>query len=198
MKLILLLAIFAAAGYAASPDSPTIFEDENRVIEIQGPIQNLIEQEEAILAMSLESDKPIDILISSPGGSVIAGLFFMDAMDRVKSRGIKIRCLVDKMAASMAMHIFGNCDERYALANSLLLWHPAYVTINFGRVTEERANELKEQLKMLTAHLEVKLKKALMITDEVYERHWRAEHFIPAFYLKENISPEFLKIVEDF
>lgn len=198
MKPILLIAIFAVAGYAASPANLPIFEDESRVVRIEGPIQNLIEQEEAILAMSLESDKPIDILISSPGGSVIAGLFFMDAMDRVKSRGVKIRCLVDKMAASMAMHIFGNCDERYALANSLLLWHPAYVTIQFGQVTEERAEELREQLKLLTYELELRLKKALMVSDAVYEKHWRAEHFIPAKYLKEFISPKFLKIVEDF
>lgn len=197
-KVVALLAMFTVAGYTATPIQQPMLQDVKRVIQINGPIKNLKRQTDKMLALSASSDKPVDIIISSPGGSVIAGMFFIDAMDRAKSRGVKIRCIVDKMAASMAMHIFGNCDERYALANSLLLWHPAYVTISFGMVTEERAKELKEQLHMLTYELELRLKKALNISDKMYEKHWRAEHFIPAKYLKEFISPEFLEIIEDF
>lgn len=197
-KVIALLAFFTAVGYSAAPLDNSFLQDDKRVLSIEGPIQNLNKQINEMMSLSEESSKPIDIIISSPGGSVIAGMFFIDAMDRAKSRGVKIRCVVEKMAASMAMHIFGNCDERYALAGSLLLWHPAYVSINFGQVTEERAEELREQLKMLTYELERRLKLALKLDDATYEKHWRAEHFIPAKYLKEFISPEFLEIVEDF
>lgn len=175
-----------------------LFSNPDRIVSIEGGITDLTEQEEKILSMSEVSNAPIDIIISSPGGSVVAGIFFINAMERVKARGVKIRCLVDKMAASMAMHILGNCSERYALAGSLLLWHPAYININFGRVTKERAGQIKEQLHILTYQLEENLRKALGLSVEVYEKHWRAEHFIPAKYLKDFISPHFIIILDDF
>lgn len=72
---------------------------------------------------------PIDILINSPGGSVMAGGFVLDAINLAKSRGYVVRCHTAVLAASMAFSIYNACSERYAFPNSALLFHPARVYV---------------------------------------------------------------------
>ena len=74
--------------------------------------------------------KKVVLLINSPGGDVYPGLQFIDAMEAVKTRGVKITCVVSNMAASMAFQILSKCDSRYSLANSLLLWHPMKLRVS--------------------------------------------------------------------
>ncbi len=65
----------------------------------------------------------IQLVINSPGGDIETGYLFMDMMRAIQARGTHIECFVPRMAASIAYIILMNCDSRYVLNNSRLLWH---------------------------------------------------------------------------
>jgi len=193
MKLLLLLSIFLFAKDTYS----AVSYDASRSIEISGPIQNLEMEKDKLLQLSEKSSEPVYIIIDSPGGSVIAGIRFVQAMDRAKARGVDIRCIVKGMAASMAMHIFGNCSTRYAFETSLLLWHPAYVFVRGAPITTKEAERLKTQLILLTELLEKRLRDALALPREVYDEYYYNEYFVAGDRLA-RMSPSFMQIIEDF
>lgn len=186
ITLLLAIDVFAFPSY-----------DKKRSIEILGRITNLEEEKDRLLELSQSSYKPINIIIDSPGGSVMAGLRFIQEMDRVKARGVEIRCVVRGMAASMAMHIFGNCSKRYAFETSLLLWHPAYVFVQRAPITTKEAERIKAQLILLTELLEKRLRKALALPLKVYEEYYYNEYFVAAERLSK-MSPNFLQLIEDY
>jgi len=76
-----------------------------------------------LIALASASKDPIEVYIDSPGGSVYAGMVFIEAMEKVKEQGVVIKCYVPQFAASMAFTIFTQCSERYALPYAQLLFH---------------------------------------------------------------------------
>lgn len=186
--LMLLLTTTAAAQQPLEIDS-------NRVVGITGRINNLTGESQRLLLLSNQDSAPITIVIDSNGGSVIAGLEFYRAMDRVKSRGVELRCVVVGHAMSMAMHILGNCSTRYALPTSLLMWHPAYVS-GYMKLDEDKAKRYGDQLKLLTRYLERRLRRALRLRRSVYRKHYKGEYIMLAADLK-RLTPKFLTVISD-
>lgn len=92
-----------------------------------------------------KSGKSVDIIIASPGGSVIAGNTLIDKMVNLRNEGIRFRCFVRGLAASMAFQFLLFCDERYATPHSFLLWHPVRIFAQ-GIITADTANNLATQL----------------------------------------------------
>lgn len=105
--------------------------DASNVVVIEGVIQgdNILPIGDLLLKASERGLKQVDMIINSPGGSVVTGFRFMNMMDEARARGLKIRCFVPEIAASMAFGILVHCDERHALARSFLLWHRARVSV---------------------------------------------------------------------
>lgn len=99
----------------------------------------------------------ITMIINSPGGSVRAGFQFISIMKEVKSRGIRIDCVVPSLAASMAFHFLMHCDTRSVLAESGLLWHRARVQLGGGMFSEPT---------LLTAPIAAILSRDLQETDD--------------------------------
>ena len=102
---------------------------------------------------SSKSDE-IMLFITSPGGSISAGMSFIDFM---KSSGKKFVCIAD-YAASMAFSIFQRCDIRYVMESSVLMQHLSgiYVSgdqpnaINFMKFLISMNKKLeKEEAKIL-------------------------------------------------
>ena len=117
-------------------------------IYITGPIEwNVVKAAEKLIELSQNSDT-IDILINSPGGQVIPGEMFVDAIELVKAQGVKVRCTTGVMAASMAFMIFSHCSERYAAPSALLMYHPARVA-GMVSLRGKDALELGKQLQEL-------------------------------------------------
>lgn len=120
--------------------------DKERTVTLSGIIDdNTFGAANQLIGLAEEDDDPIDIVISSPGGSVAHGLYFIQAMKEVKAKGIKIRCYVPTMAASMAFTIFTQCDERYALPYARLLFHSPRVSGTFtidAQISRQLANGL--------------------------------------------------------
>lgn len=72
-----------------------------------------------------EAPEVIQLVINSPGGSVAVGSTFLALMRSLQANGTQFRCYVPELAASMAFSILMQCNERYVLSGSSLLWHRA-------------------------------------------------------------------------
>jgi len=189
---ILLLTLLATTSWASEILRP------GRTIIISDRIDSNMNQVIATLE-DMTSDKSrrhINIILDSPGGSVSSGMALIQTMDRVREqRGIKIYCYVNRLAASMAMHILGSCDRRYAFPYTFLLWHEIRINAGFGAVlTETGLVTLWRQLRLLSTLLEPRLMEALGLTPEVFYYHNAVETLWPAAKLAE-LSPGFLEII---
>ncbi len=122
--MVLLLAVPCFAE--APPATPSFTVDEDTIF-IQGKI-------DAYTAAKVESKlrqlqkkklfKPsnVNIVIDSGGGSVIAGIKIIRLLDNLNAT---VNCLVDNFAASMAAMILETCDNRFVLADSIVMFHEA-------------------------------------------------------------------------
>lgn len=77
--------------------------------------------DKALNAILQNSSPNIYLYISSPGGSIMAGVHFID---KLRSSGKNVTCIAD-IAASMAFVILQSCDTRYVLDSSLIMQHVA-------------------------------------------------------------------------
>lgn len=137
--------------------------------------------------------KTIDLVLSSPGGSVVAGSLLIDRMEQLKMQGIIFRCAVRDIAASMAFQILLHCNERYAAPHSFLLWHPVRVFVQ-DVVTGQAAQVLAVQLASADEVALHDLRAHLPIADVDLVWHFQNETLHQAFNLL-MIAPGFFKEV---
>ena len=193
MKLLVFLTMLLTAPLFGGP----VFKyNEKRAIIIDGPIEALDEKAEDIRKWSLESTKPIFIVINSYGGSVIDGLKVVTAINQAKARKARVYCAVTDAAMSMATHILTACSGRYALKTSLIMWHPIAVNLMFASLTEKSTKRFNKQLVLLSEHLDKELMKALGLDKKVFDEYHENEYIQLATDL-DQIAPKFLKIVDD-
>ena len=141
----LAFAALLFSGPCFAKSSPTL--DPKRTLTIVGEVGgNMIPLAQRMVELS-KTPGDIDIVISSPGGSVAAGTFFITALELARARGSNVRCYVTGLAASMAFQIFAHCDERYALPTAYLLWHPVRAGFFMASFTPDQAAQLAEDLK---------------------------------------------------
>jgi hypothetical protein len=140
--------------------------EEGRIAVVSGAIANgLSDVEDAMAAWSSDgTKKPISLVINSPGGSVVTGFWFLNKMEAVRKKGVKINCFVPDLAASMAFQILVHCDRRVILSKALLLWHPVRTGTD-EPITAELAKELRATLLPLDAVIYKELKR-MMFPDQ--------------------------------
>ncbi len=130
----------------------------------------------AMAGAETPSKTPIDLLISSPGGSVQAGFLIITVMEDIRSRGTKFRCFVPDIAASMAFQILLHCDERYVGNRALLLFHRVRVMLGEGAVlTGPDASALSKDLYAVDRMIWGDLRKHLPLTRESTQYHFDHE-----------------------
>lgn len=99
---------------------------QDRIILLVGEIDDhmssvIISQ---LLYLDSVSQEPIDIYISSPGGSITAGLAVFDTMRHIKA---KVNTIVVGMAASMAAFLLASgTGKRKALPHAEVMIHQPY------------------------------------------------------------------------
>lgn len=97
---------------------------ENRIINLVGEVNDALAYHvtSALMVMAEESDKPIQMFINSPGGSVMAGLAIIDVMKHIKA---PVYTIVTGLAASMGAAILsaGEKGNRMALPNATVMLH---------------------------------------------------------------------------
>lgn len=189
MKFLILLVSFLLAPFAVAKSDVELKPE--RTIVLAGVITDSIVGP-TIDAMTklAKTGKDIDIVISSPGGSVIAGSLLVDRMVQMKSDGVKFRCVVRDLAASMAFQFLLFCDERYATPHAFLLWHPVRIFAQ-GVVTAQLASNLATQLQQadevalhdLRAHLSMPEADILMhFYNETLHQAMNLQSTAPGFF----------------
>lgn len=131
--LVILLSVLGLCGelFGAVNATEVPVVNPNRAYVIDGEINNgnifpigvaLVKR-----AMAGDTKAPVDLIIASPGGSVVTGFVFINAMSAAQAMGLEIRCFVPTIAASMAFQVLVHCNERYTLDDAFLLWHRARI-----------------------------------------------------------------------
>lgn len=175
----------------AAAGAPTV--DVGRSVVIGGVIQNgnIMHIGGQMIDWAKQSKDPIDLIISSPGGDVVTGFLFINQMEAVKAEGVKIRCFVPTMAASMAFQIFVHCDERYALSKAFLLWHRVRVSLGGGllsggsTVTAPMAKDLYLDMSRLDRLIFTETNNALDMPTHAVRYHFEKETLHVASQLEE-------------
>ena len=127
----------------------------------------------------------IVIVLDSPGGSVHAGWHFINAMRAAQAKGVTLECHVSGMAASMAFQILAECDRRYAMEYSFLLWHPVRASVR-GALLPKQAIVLAKLLTQMSRRLVSDLRKRFVVKDKYFWFHFRAE----TFHLASDVAPK--------
>lgn len=191
-KLFLLVLLSLVPQFSYSDE---VEFDHKRTIVIAGPINSdIVPLAAKLVDLAKTKDKPINLLIESPGGSVFTGFIFLNAMKMVQAQGVKINCIVPSYAASMAFIIFAYCNKRYAFDRSLLLFHP--MGINFmGKLNVPLADTIKKQFDILGSSMDDELAAIMGMSDRDYHDLNRKELFWIAGELAQVTSRGFITII---
>lgn len=109
-----------------------------------------------ISQLSKLNTNPIYLYIDSPGGSVDAGLQFINTMNWYMNQGKTINC-IGKSAYSMAFVIFQNCTNRYVITSTTLMQHqislsgikgPLNNLMNYLEMVEQMSLELDNMVSL--------------------------------------------------
>lgn len=199
----LLLTLLASCVMLQLPEAAAIdrleVTSKDRVIYLTGIIQvdGVSIANRLMTLAGTDKDKTIDIVINSPGGVIIFGDMIIAAMNAVKSRGIKIRCVTTVLAASMAYSIYNECSERYALSSALFLFHPSRVMLQQGSMRADEASETAINLAEEDTRTIKRLQEKMHMDEAIFlaafdkEKLWRAED------LQQACARGYLTIVTD-
>lgn len=121
--------------------------------QIDFPLANRIVQQ-LIYLESEDSERPIDLIISSPGGEVLAGLLIYD---QLKGMELPVNLYCAGLAASMAAMILagGEKGRRYVLPHSKIMIHQPLIAGGIGgnATSIQRTAELIMETKSITSEL---------------------------------------------
>lgn len=191
----LFLVLFAVVANAAPVEQfdvtikGTIQESRGQmfIIPPQGAtvMSNVLIDAMAALKAHPES---LSVYINSGGGEIGRnGHTFVQLLAKSAAMGTKVTCVVDEMAASLAMVIFSNCSERIMRPNSKLMWHSARVVLSAQtQLDQTQATQLLNYLTELNNVLWSPLK--AILNDNIgfqaacdQEYVWPAEQIIKTY-----------------
>jgi len=161
MVFLAIIGLLVAGLIADCAEGKTITLDKDMVV-LRGEVGD-DSISSTIRAISKVKGKKVLMYITSPGGSVIAGDRFIEFM---KTSGKKFTCIAD-FAASMAISIFQQCDNRYVMTNGILMQHVASWGVN-GQDPNNRA--LIKLIDALLSKLERGTSKAMRMGVAKYKK----------------------------
>lgn len=121
-KFLKFFSIFIAIVWSASPALSAehiTLTKENSVV-LRGEVTSA-SVDKALAEVLQNPSSDLYLYITSPGGSIMAGIHFMD---KLRSSGKNITCIAD-IAASMAFVILQGCNKRYVMNSSIIMQHVA-------------------------------------------------------------------------
>ncbi len=197
--LIVSSVLFGATNLYANDSklSKQVSINTKRLVIMNGVVggSTVLPASQKINSLLREGNAPIYMYINSPGGSVLAGYYLINQMEKAQGLGVKFICVVDNMAASMAFQLLAHCDSRYAMKSSILLWHPVRVAIFMALITPQIAQSITNDLKYIEALMVPKLLKELNIDEKTFYQHYNAETLQYASEVNKS-APGFLNVVD--
>ena len=146
LALLLLLCSSCGVAHAQELNSSSTIYFETEVTDES--VNTFIDQ----LSQAEQSNKDITVVISSPGGSVMAGWRMTHAIERSPAH---ITCRAEGMVASMAAIVFEDCDERVMTKDSVLMFHSVGMAVQGQDRQLENALRLAKALNFATAQIVV-------------------------------------------
>ena len=203
LSILVILCILMRSGVvradslgAPQPGEPgLIVASQTAVIHLPITGDNLAPISKWMVYHMSKGDRTINLVISSPGGSVDEGFRFIARMDYVKARGLAIKCYVVEQANSMAFLILLHCSERHALARSQLLWHRVGAIFH-GALRAPEAQALADDLRNTDAIILKDLERIPMEHSEIM-RHLELQTAHYAINL-DKLAPGFFTSVSTF
>lgn len=183
--------LLAACISSKAPAEPRIELKDAAVID-QPIFSNNLEVVGHFITESVNKRDAVHLIINSPGGSIMSGFAFLSRMDDARARGLKIKCYVPDLAASMAFQILLHCDTRYALPRAALLWHRVSVQIRGASLNALNTADLLRELKSADKLIVADLKEHLPVSDDVIMFHLDKETLHTAKDLNE-LAPGFFE-----
>lgn len=118
--------------------------------------------------LDIKDRKPINLKISSPGGSVFATLSIISTIESLKNKGYKIHGYSYGICMSGAFKIFISCSKRFAQSNTRFMYHQ--VQSYLGYTSVEATKRKLDDLEDLWTRCKKVIKKYTKITDEELDR----------------------------
>ncbi len=193
---IILAAILACVSISAPSNAKTLTLNPERTVHIRGPIGggSAINQASRIEELA-KTAEDIYLVINSPGGEVTLGYLIINSMNVAKERGVKFKCYVPQMAASMAFQVFANCNERYTLSGTYLLWHSVRVSAEMT-LTPALTKQLYFELRQIERRMTSELLSVMDVERKFFDYHYNAESLWVASQLNQSVK-NFITIVSD-
>jgi ATP-dependent protease ClpP protease subunit len=194
-KIFLVLLSFLSFVVPASAREKGVSINPDRTIAVVGPITGRTSflMIDVLSAYAAASKEPVDIIFDSPGGDLLTGYLVVDRMESLRRQGIKLRCFVRTIAASMAFQMMLHCDERYATPHAVVLWHPVRV-FWMGPLTATDANIIGTQLASANEGILDDLRTHLNMPEEQLMWHYTQETLHQAASLAK-LAPDFFAYV---
>jgi ATP-dependent protease ClpP protease subunit len=145
-------------------------------IVIKDTIRDLKDQRAELITLGVKN-ATVDILIDSYGGDTAEMINFISAMNTVqKKNNVKIRCYVPSVAASAAFQILLECNERYILRFTYLMFHEPAIIVNAGwRAKPHELAKYAAELEALRQVIEKQLCSKLNMARAEILKHYQAE-----------------------
>jgi len=129
------------------------------------------------------ANKVVKVLIFSGGGSVTAMTSIIDEMHQIQKMGYKLHCLAIQ-AGSAAFMLWMECDKRFVLPDSKLMFHYPYRAVHYN-VTLEEGEEIVSDLKkwridfnlLFAKHLMPYMSAVLLEKSAIDSRTWQGYEF---------------------
>lgn len=177
-KIFAIIALTLAGGVGAKTKTPPAL-DASRTVVIDTVILpgSLVGIGRHLLAAYYtDPTKPVDIILDTPGGSVMEGLDFIAVMKEIKSQGGIVRCTVANNAHSMGFTILTECSERYALTTAFVMWHFPRSGVGQPLAADEFL-KIGKSLKVMELELLNKLQKVIPLPAAVVKQRYYDEEF---------------------
>ncbi len=147
---------------------------KNRIILLSFPIDDQIASlvvAQLIYLSNEDPDSPINMYISSPGGSIYAGMGILDAMQMIPNQ---VNTIAVGFTASFGTVLLtaGSKGHRYALPNATIHMHQPWSSGGGGQATdiEIQAKEILRQKKRINEILAIATGKDIEIIEKDTDR----------------------------
>jgi len=129
---------------AASPVHSAIQLTDSNHIGVTGPVTDRSVRRWTRELTACTAD-PMYVYINSPGGSVVAGHGFVNALRHKKDGGQKVVCIAE-FAASMAFIILQACEDRVVMDHSIAMQHQMSLVVGGSLGASRSRMALAEQM----------------------------------------------------
>jgi len=173
---------------ATMSNSPAVHLTEKNHVVVRGQVSG-DSVSKWILELNNIKDKDVIVYITSPGGSVLAGMTFVEQIKQMSQSGKNVVCVAD-VAASMAFIILQSCPTRYVTSSSILMQHQMSLSLggqienvkSYLRFLDNIENDLNgmqaEKMKMDTNEFQKLIAHDLWLSGSAIMRHNAADNMV--------------------